>query len=202
MDARDRKALALLRRDPRMRGLVEKVGPPRFHEYSRADLLHNLIEAVVAQQLSGKVATVIFNRLKALCPRRFPDPKQILRLPDEALRGAGLSRAKGVCMRDLCGAVLSGRLDLKALEGLSDEEVERALVQVKGIGPWTAHMALIFALGRADVWPAADLGLRYALKDVLGLRAAPTPREAGPMGDRWRPYRSYACWYLWQHQDG
>jgi 3-methyladenine DNA glycosylase/8-oxoguanine DNA glycosylase len=201
MDERDRKALALLRRDPRMRRLVGKVGPPRFHEYSRADLLHNLVEAVVAQQLSGKVATVIFTRLKALCPRRFPEPSRILMLTEEELRGAGLSRAKIVCIRDLCDAVLSERLDLKALETLSDEEVEEVLVQVKGIGPWTAHMALIFALGRADVWPAADLGLRNALKDVLGLRAAPTPKEAEPMGDPWRPYRSYACWYLWQHHD-
>ena len=201
MEATDRKALALLRKDPRMRKLIEKVGPPRFHEYSRQDLLHNLIEAVVAQQLSGKVATVIFGRLKALDPRGFPSPRKIVRVSDESLRGVGLSRAKIVCIRDLCDAILSRRLDLRSLDSMSDEAVESALVSVKGIGPWTAHMALIFALGRPDVWPSADLGLRNALKEVSGLPAVPTPKEAEPMGDPWRPYRSYACWYLWQHHD-
>lgn len=201
MDDLSRKALAKLRKDSRLKPIVARVGPPRFHEYSRADLLHNLLEAIVAQQLSGKVATVIFNRLKALEPKRFPDPKRLLKHSDETLRSVGLSRAKTASVRDLCDAVLTRRLDLGALEHMTDEEAVQALVQVKGIGDWTAHMALIFSLRRADVWPVGDLALRKSLRDVLGLGAMPTPKEAEPLGDPWRPYRSYACWYLWQMND-
>ncbi len=201
MDTLSRKALATLRKDPRLRPVIARVGPPRFHEYSRQDLLHNLLEAIVAQQLSGKVATVIFNRLKALDPKRFPDPGKLLKHSDETLKSVGLSRAKAASVRDLCDAVLTRRLDLDALEDLSDDDAVRALVGVRGIGDWTAHMALIFSLRRPDVWPVGDLALRKSLKHVLGLRAMPTPREAEPLGDPWRPYRSYACWYLWQMND-
>jgi len=202
MDDLSRGALAKLNRDPRLKSVISRVGEPRFHEYSREDLLHNLIEAIVAQQLSGKVAAVIFGRLKALEPRRFPDPRRLLKHSDDVLRGVGLSRAKIASIRDLCDAVLTGRLDLDALEDMADEEAVRALVRVRGIGDWTAHMALIFSLRRPDVWPVGDLALRKALWNTLGLQAMPSQKEAEALGDRWRPYRSYACWYLWQMNDG
>ncbi len=202
MDAQDRRALARLRKDPAMGALIARVGAPRFHEYSREDLLANLLEAIVSQQLSGKVARVIYDRLRVLGGKSFPNPRRLLKHTDAELKAVGLSRAKTASLRDLAEAVLSGRLDLDALEGLSDREVEAALVKVKGIGPWTAHMVLIFALRRPDVWPAADLGVRKALQRLLDLPALPSPSEAEPLGDRWRPYRSYACWYLWQMMDG
>lgn len=202
MDARDRRALTFLRRDPRLRTLIARTGPPRFHEYSRQDLLHNLLEAVLAQQLSAKVARVLFERFRHQQGPGFPDPSRILATPEASLRALGFSRAKAETVKALCGAVLSGRLDLALLEGMADEEVVEALTAVKGIGPWTAHMALIFALRRPDVWPAADLGLRKGLRGLLGLPALPSPQEAKPLGDPWRPYRSYACWYLWQMNDG
>ncbi len=195
------EALAHLGRDRRMRALVEKVGPPTFHEYPTRDHLECLLVSIVSQQLSGKAAATIFERFRALAPRRFPDPRAILRLPDAALRGAGLSRAKAASIRDLCEAVLRGRLDLGRLGSLPDDEVVEALVRVKGIGVWTAQMALIFTLGRPDVWPAGDLGVRKSLGRFLRLPEMPSPAEAEPLGDRWRPYRSYAAWYLWQFND-
>jgi 3-methyladenine DNA glycosylase/8-oxoguanine DNA glycosylase len=202
MDAQDRRALARLRKDPALRAVIAEVGPPRFHEYSREDLLANLLEAIVSQQLSGRVAAVIFGRLKKLGGRRFPDPRRLLSHTDGELRAVGLSRAKAASVRDLADAVLSRRLDLGVLPDRSDAEVESALVQIRGVGPWTAHMVLIFALRRPDVWPAADLGVRKALQRLLDLKGLPSPREAEPLGDRWKPYRSYACWYLWQMMDG
>jgi len=200
-EVRSEKALRALKKDGRLRPIIKRVGDPRFHEYSKEDLLENLLEAIVSQQLSGKVAKVIFERLKALDGQGFPNPKRLLKASDESLRKVGLSRAKVLSVRDLCDAVLTGRLDLDGLEALRDDEVEVALCGVRGIGPWTAHMALIFTLARPDVWPSADLGLRKALKEVLDLPGLPTPREAEPLGDSWKPYRSYACWYLWQHLD-
>ena len=202
MDDLSKKALARLRKDPRLRPVIERVGPPRFHEYSREDLLANLLAAIVSQQLSGKVAEVIYGRLEKLGGRGFPNPKKLLEHTDEELRAVGLSRAKMAAVRDLADAFLSGRLKPAALERMSDAEVEEVLVGVKGVGPWTAHMALIFTLRRPDVWPAADLGVRKGLKVVLGLPAVPSIKEAEAMGDPWRPYRRYACWYLWQMLDG
>ncbi len=201
MDDLSKKALAKLRKDPLLKPVIQKVGPPRFHEYSRENLLANLLAAIVSQQLSGKVASVIFARFQALEGARFPDPRRLVRHTDAELKAVGLSRAKMASIRDLGDAILSKRLNLATLPSLPDEEVEAALVKVKGIGPWTAHMALIFALRRPDVWPAADLGVRKALQWVLGLPALPSAKEAEAMGDPWRPYRSFACWYLWQMLD-
>ncbi len=202
MDDLSKKALAKLRRDPRLKPIIQKVGPPRFHEYSRENLLANLLAAIVSQQLSGKVANVIFARFQALEGARFPDPRRMVRHTDAELKAVGLSRAKMASIRDLGDAILSKRLNLAILPSLPDEDVEAALVKVKGIGPWTAHMALIFALRRPDVWPAADLGVRKALQTVLQLPALPSAKDAEAMGDPWRPYRSFACWYLWQMLDG
>ncbi len=202
MDEVSKKALAQLKRDPRLKPVILKVGSPVFHEYSRENLLSNLLAAIVSQQLSGKVAHVIYARLETLGGKSFPNPKRLLKHTDEEMKAVGLSRAKVACIRDLAGAIVSRRLDLDALPGLSDAEVEEALVGVKGIGPWTAHMALIFALRRPDVWPAADLGVRKALQVVFGLPALPSIQEAQALGDPWRPYRSFACWYLWQMLDG
>ena len=202
MDDVSKKALAKLKRDPRLKPIIQKVGLPTFHEYTRENLLSNLLGAIVSQQLSGRVAEVIYGRLEKLGGKGFPSPKKILTHTDEELRAVGLSRAKMASIRDLADAVHTGRLDLDALERLSDAEVEEVLVGIKGIGPWTAHMALIFTLRRPDVWPAADLGVRKALQVVLDLPTLPTTREAEAMGDPWKPYRSYACWYLWQLLDG
>ncbi len=185
-----------------MRALIKRVGPPRFHEYSTEDVFECILEAIVSQQLSGKVAKVIYGRLEALCAGGVPTPKKLAGLSDEKLRGAGLSRAKMAAVRDLCGAVAGGRLDLPGLAGAPADEVEEQLCQVRGVGPWTAHMVLIFALASPDVWPSGDLGVRKSLGALLGLSEMPTPAETERLSKRWRPYRSYAAWYLWQSNDG
>ena len=202
MYALDRRALGRLRKDPVLGGLIARIGPPRFHEYSRQDLLHNLLEAILAQQVSARAARAIFERFRENQGAGFPNPRKILRTQEETLRRCGFSRAKVEAVKALCRAVLEGTLDLSDLPRRSDGEVVESLTALRGIGPWTAHMALIFALRRPDVWPAADLGLRKGLRAVLDLPALPSPAEAEPLGDRWRPYRSYACWYLWQMNDG
>jgi DNA-3-methyladenine glycosylase II len=202
MDDVSKKALAKLKRDPRLKPIIQKVGAPTFYEYTRENLLANLVGAIVGQQLSGRVAEVMYGRLEKLGGKGFPNPRKLLKHTDDELRAVGLSRAKMAAIRDLADAVQTKRLDLDGLGHLSDAEVEEALVGIKGIGPWTAHMALIFTLRRPDVWPAADLGVRKALKVVLDLPALPTAKEAETMGDHWKPYRSYACWYLWQLLDG
>jgi 3-methyladenine DNA glycosylase/8-oxoguanine DNA glycosylase len=195
-------ALAHLRRDRRMRALVEQVGPPRFHEYSTRDALACLVASIVSQQLSGRAASTIHARLEALAPHPFPDPAWLREVPEEALRGAGLSRAKAAALRDLGHAVQDGRLEVKRLARLGDEAAAAALTSVKGVGPWTAQMVLMFALGRPDVWPTGDVGIRNALARFHRLPEAPDAEETARLGERWRPYRTYAAWYLWQSIDG
>lgn len=196
------RALAHLRKSKPMAALIEKVGPPRFHEYSTASALDCLVASIVSQQLSGKAASTIHGRLKALAPKSFPDPKWMRETPEEELRSAGLSRAKAASLRDLGHALQDGRLDIKRLGRLNDEKAAAALITVKGVGPWTAQMVLMFALGRPDIWPVGDLGIRNALKRFHRLPAPPDPEETARLGDRWRPYRTYAAWYFWQMLDG
>lgn len=195
-------ALAHLRRDRRMRALVAKVGPPRFHEYSTKDALACLVTSIVSQQLSGRAASTIHARLEALAPRPFPDPAWLREVPEERLRGAGLSRAKAAALRDLGHALQDGRLEMRRLSRLDDEAAAAALTSVKGVGPWTAQMVLMFALGRPDIWPTGDVGIRNALARFHRLQQAPDAEETAALGEPWRPYRTYAAWYLWQLIDG
>lgn len=195
-------ALVHLRKHRAMAALIAKVGPPRFHEYSTDDALACLVTSIVSQQLSGKAADTIHSRLKALAPESFPDPKWMREVPEEHLRGAGLSRAKAAALRDLGHALEDGRLDLKRLRRQDDETAAAALTAVKGVGPWTAQMVLMFALGRPDIWPVGDVGIRNALKRFYKLPSPPDAEETARLGERWRPFRTYAAWYFWQLIDG
>lgn len=186
--------------DPRMAALLDRVGPYRLELSSERTHLYALLRAIVYQQLSGKAAATIFGRVEALFDAaRFPDPAAILRVPDETLRAAGLSRGKLAAIRDLCTKAESLRLD--ALDGLPDDEVSAKLVQVRGIGPWSAQMFLMFHLGRPDVWPATDLGIRKGAGVVLGRKALPAVSTVEKWGERFRPWRSAAAWYLWRALD-
>jgi 3-methyladenine DNA glycosylase/8-oxoguanine DNA glycosylase len=151
------------------------------------------------QQLAGAAATAIYLRFVALFPgRSFPTPAQMLAVSDDELRRAGLSRQKALYLRDLATHVANKSLNFHRFAAMSDDEVIADLTRVKGIGRWTAEMFLMFNLGRPDVLPLDDLGLRTAARQAYRLPALPSKRELEQIGEPWRPYRSVASWYLWQ----
>ena len=198
-----RRALAHLRRtDPRIAQVIERVGPCSFTP--RADGTHfdALMRAIVYQQLSGKAAASILARVLALYGDRYPTAAELLSTPEERLRGAGLSRQKMSYLQDLARHAESGALPLERLHELSDADIIAALTAVKGIGRWSAQMFLMFRLGRPDVLPDIDLGVRKGLQRAYRMRKLPPPKRVQEIGARWSPYSTYACWYLWRLLDG
>jgi len=186
----------LARRDPILRDLMREHGPCRLAARQHADPFKALTRAIVGQQLSAKAAATIFSRFEALFDA-FPTPAQVLSVPDDRLRGVGLSSQKLGYLRDLCRRIVEGELPLDVLDRMDDEAVIENLMQVKGIGRWTAEMFLIFRLQRPDVLPVGDLGIVRAVQRAYKLRKAPSPDRLTRIGEAWRPYRSVACWYLW-----
>ena len=194
-----RKAvLHLSQSDPVMRAIIKRVGPFRM-EYGDPEF-HSLAEAIIYQQLNGKAAVTIFKRLAALAGEPLT-PEGILKLSEEQLRSVGLSRQKSSYLRDLAAKTHEGRLDFARLPKLSDDEVIEHLTQVKGIGVWTAHMFLMFALRRPNVLPTGDFGVRMAMKKYYKKRKLPKPDQMEKIAKAWEPYRSVACWYLWKSLD-
>jgi DNA-3-methyladenine glycosylase II len=195
----ERARRLLIRRDPILGAAIKRIGPCGMAERQRKDHLTALVGAIVSQQLSTKAAATIFARFLALTPDGEPlSPAGINALSDAALRSVGLSGQKVGYLRDLCARILDGRLQLDELEALPDEAVVERLVAVKGFGRWTAEMFLMFRLHRPDVLPVGDLGIVNAVQRLYRLRKAPAPKRLLQIGDAWRPYRSVACWYLWQ----
>jgi DNA-3-methyladenine glycosylase II len=197
-----RARLHLMRADPAMATLVKAHGPCGLATRAPHPPLRALARALVGQQLSAKAAETIFRRFIALFPGDgFPSPDLILEVPAARLREIGLSWRKAEYLHDLCRRMLAGTLPLDSLRAMSDDEVMETLTAVKGIGRWTAEMLLIFQLGRPDVLPLDDVGLQRAVKQVYGLRRRPTPKQFTRLAEKWRPYRSLACWYLWAELD-
>lgn len=165
------------------------------------DPYQSLVRAVVFQQLSGKAATTILNRVIALFPRSdFPSPASLLKAPDEKLRGAGLSRQKTAALKDIARLRVSGVIpDAKEIEHLGDEEIVERLTAARGVGRWTVQMHLIFAMGRPDVMPIDDLGVRKGAEKLFGRPF--TPKELDAFAERWGPWRSAAAWHLWRVAD-
>ncbi|MBU0639544.1 MAG: DNA-3-methyladenine glycosylase [Planctomycetes bacterium] len=195
------EAVRHLRRvDPRLGEIIRKIGPHR--PIITPDPFVTLVGAIVQQQVSMSAAAAIQKRLKALCPRGRTTPTAIARLQTDALRKAGLSRQKVRYVRDLAGHFTARRLTPRKLREATDEEVIAATTQVKGVGRWTAEMLLIFCLERPDVWPTDDLGLRKAVRQFLGDADMPTNDVMELVGESWRPYRTYASWYLWRSLEG
>ena len=162
-----------------------------------------LAESIAYQQLSGKAAATIFGRVRALYPKRkWLDPDQILATPDETFRAAGLSRAKTAALKDLAAKTIDGTVPVgRALIQMSDDEIVARLTTVRGIGRWTVEMLLLFDLGRPDVWPVDDYGVRKGFAKIFGKRKLPTPKQLMKLGEKWRPYRSVAAWYFWRALD-
>jgi DNA-3-methyladenine glycosylase II len=189
----------LMRRDPVLGTAIKVIGECRMADRQRTDHLTALVGAIVSQQLSTKAAATIFERFLALFPGgTIPNAAAIAALDDTALRGVGLSGQKVGYLRDLSARIEDGRLKLDELEALGDEEVIERLTAVKGFGRWTAEMFLMFRLHRPDVLPVGDLGIVTAVQRLYRLRKRPEPKRLLKLGEPWRPYRSVACWYLWQ----
>jgi methylated-DNA-[protein]-cysteine S-methyltransferase len=190
--------------DAALARVIDAVGPFAMQLKKTPTLFVALAEAIVYQQLSGKAAETIFARVKALFPRGHDGPtaEQILGASDERLRGAGLSRAKLLSLQDLARRAADGKIpDLGEVHRMTDEAIIERLTEVRGIGRWTVEMLLIFRLGRADVLPADDYGVRKGLAVTLRKRALPTPGDLQKRGARWKPYRTVASWYLWRALD-
>jgi 3-methyladenine DNA glycosylase/8-oxoguanine DNA glycosylase len=193
-------ARVLARADPALGRLIEKVGPCRLELTSMQSPFAALAEAIVYQQLNGRAAATIHGRFLALFrPKRVPSPDQVLAAPHDALRAAGLSRAKIAAIKDLAARTTDGTVPaLRDLRRMDEEEIVKRLTQVRGIGRWTVEMLLIFRLGRADILPAGDYGIRKGFARVFRTRSLPTPDQVLRRGERWRPHRTTASWYLWR----
>lgn len=187
--------------DAKMARLIERVGDFTLPPHERRSPFDMLLRSIVYQQISGSAAASIHARLLALFPGRRPGPRRLLALDDDRLRGAGLSRPKILAARDLAERTLDGTVPGRArLERMDDDAVIERLVQVRGIGRWTAEMMLM-QLGRPDVLPVTDLGVRKGFQISHGGRALPEPAKLLRFGERWRPFRSVASWYLWRAND-
>jgi DNA-3-methyladenine glycosylase II len=197
-----REAIRHLRRaDPKLAQVIAHVGSCRFTPRAEGTHFDALLRSIIYQQLSGKAAATIHARFAGLYGGRSPTPDELLATTDEALRGVGLSRQKLSYLKDLARHVASGELPLDGIEQLSDEAIVDALVRVKGIGRWTAHMFLMFRLGRPNVLPDLDLGIQKGIQVAYRMRKLPPPAHVQKIGTRWAPFATVACWYLWRLLD-
>ncbi len=190
----------LARTDKRMARVIAKTGSFQFKLDQCDSVYESLLEAIVYQSISGKAAATIYARVKALGSNGLcPTPAEVLALPDQRLREAGLSGAKTAAMKDLAQKTIDGVVPtLEAAGRLSDEELVERLVSVRGIGAWTVEMFLMFRLGRPDVLPIHDYGVQKGFALAYGKKEIPKPRELAAFGERWRPYRTVASWYMWR----
>jgi DNA-3-methyladenine glycosylase II len=190
----------IMRADKRMARVITKTGAFRFQLDQCDSVYESLLEAIAYQSISGKAAATIFARIKALGSNGLcPTPAEILAVSNQTLREAGLSGAKAAAMKDLAQKTIDGVVPtLEAARQLSDQELVERLISVRGIGAWTVEMFLIFRLGRPDVLPIHDYGVQKGFALTYGKTEIPKPRELAAFGERWRPYRTVASWYMWR----
>ena len=194
-----RKAINHLRRaDPVLARLIDQVGPCRYTVRVDGTHFDAIVRAIVYQQLSGSAAFSIHSRLLARFGGATPEPQLLLDTPDTELRALGLSRQKIGYLRDLSRRVANGEVPLSTLHDLDDDAIITALTAVKGVGVWTAQMFLMFRLGRPDVLPHLDLGIRKAIQRAYRLRKLPAAERVHRIGAPWSPFSTVACWYLWR----
>jgi len=195
----ERARRALSRRDPRLRPVIRQAGPCTMEP--RGDPYRALLQSILYQQLAGNAARAIEKRFLAPYRGRYPKPTDLLAARERDLRKAGLSRQKIAALRAVAEAFGSRALDNRKLRRMDDEAVIEAVTQVRGIGVWTAHMLLMFTLGRPDVLPVGDYGVRKGAMLLYGLDELPKPKTLEAIAEPWRPYRSVASWYLWRAVD-
>lgn len=195
--------LHLAKADRVLARVIRDVGPCTLRSRRSCPPYQSLVQAVAHQQLNGTAAQTILKRFVALFPgEKFPPPEVVLAAPDERLRSAGLSRAKTAAIKDIAYKATTGHVPTRrAAARLSDTELVARLTEIRGVGPWTVEMFLIFTLGRRDVLPVGDYGVRCGFAKAYGWLELPTPKELLAEGERWRPYRSIAAWYLWRVLD-
>lgn len=190
-----KEAIKFLKRDPKLAKIIKHVGGYEISVMKNP--YESLIEAIITQQLSGKAAESISKRFRKLFVR-FPKPADVIKMPDSKLRSAGLSGMKVKYIKDLSEKIESKKLKMRSLKNMTDEEVIMQLTQVKGIGRWTAEMFLIFSLGRLDVLPVGDLGLKKGIQRLHSMPELPEKDEIEELAEKWRPYRTVATWYIWK----
>jgi len=187
--------------DSRFSRLISQFGYPAFK--GENNYFEALLKNIIYQQLSGKAAKTIYNRfLKLFETTQYPSPDKILNTPVEHLRGAGLSNQKVTYILDLSKKYVEGALQLDELNQKSDKEISAQLIQVKGIGQWTADMFLIFTLGRENIFPLGDLGVKKGVAIIENLNKLPTEKHMAEISEKWQPYRTIAAWYMWKLVDG
>lgn len=185
--------------DPVLGDLIERTGEFTMRPDPALGVFEYLVRSIVFQQLNGTAAATIHGRLLGLFGGEHPTPVQLVDRADDELRVAGISRGKAAALRDLARHALEGTVPAVAeAHALDDDELVERLTRIRGIGPWTVHMLLIFRLGRADVLPTGDYGVRAGFAAAHGLGEPPTPRELEAHAEPWRPYRSVASWYMWR----
>jgi len=196
-----RAAAYLAKHDPALELVIRQAGSCDIKPHR--NYYWELIDSIISQQLSVKAAATIERRFRALFDSDFPEPAAILNKSIEELRAAGLSNAKAAYIRDLAQHITDGRLKFDHFDSLTNEKIIKELVAVKGIGEWTAHMFLMFCMGRLDVLATGDLGIRNGIQKLYGLSSAPTPAQVTDIAEtnHWHPYETVACWYIWHSLD-
>ncbi|MFL1462875.1 DNA-3-methyladenine glycosylase family protein [Roseococcus sp. DSY-14] len=195
------KAEKALRRDPLFRPLLKRIGPCALLPEPR-EPYEALVSAIAHQQVHGNAARAVLGRLRGLHPGGFPPPRVVLDLPPEALRGCGFSMSKVAAIRDIAEKAQGGLVPtLEEAATLEDEALVQRLVAIRGVGRWTVEMLLIFTLGRPDILPVDDFGVREGFRILTKAEAQPKPRELATIGAAWAPWRSVAAWYLWRAAD-
>lgn len=195
--------LHLSRIDQRLASLIARSRRYEIEPNPKVRTFDSLAESIAYQQLNGKAAATIWGRVRAIFPKRkFLEPQAVLKTPDETLRAAGLSRSKVAALKDLAAKTIDGTVPTaRAMARMTDDEIVERLVQVRGIGRWTVEMLLLFDLGRPDVWPVHDYGVRKGFAKIFGKRKLPTPKQMVKLGARFAPYRSALAWYCWRALD-
>ena len=192
----DKKAVKFLKKDPKFAKIIMQVGD--YNVKITKNRYQSLVEAIISQQLSGSAANSIIKKFRKLYKSKFPKPRDVIKTSDSKLRTTGLSKMKIVYIKELSKKIESKELNMRKISSQTDEQVIEILTDVKGIGRWTAEMFLIFSLGRLDILPVGDLGLKKGIQSMYSLKELPEKEQIEQLAESWKPYRTVATWYLWK----